>query len=624
MDDAGSQNRSIVVAVWVVFVLLLAMQLAGAAGLITSWWGVDQARFLAPWSYLLCALAIILTVLPPARRFIALRVLGKPGHKDRRKTALITLIGIPIAGMGIFWIGRSAIHLLGDGYLRIRNVEQNHVLLLEEPIDQFIHYVTYQFGRNWFGWDGEAAYRAVSILAGGLFLLTVMLLKRRMGKLKIEQQFAVIMLISIGAIQIFFGYVESYAVSTLLALVYLTILFSNMSGRIYWAASIVAVTCTVHLSGIVLLPSLCVFFWYQIRTLSTRAKLRQAAAVCGVMLFPVLLLLTLLSWHQINIGEFFLQERSTGSWVPLLATSGDNAAPYTLLSLRHIFDVFNEMLLIAPVCLFILAALAVRRFRGVWTGRAAMDATLILWGSYLLFLFCFDLKKGFSRDWDIFSAMAIPLTLWSVQYFNQHFSRQLRTIAPIIMVYALLQTGSYVGINAHAQHALDRFQSLAENGYWNAAAKGDAYDELRWYYEDVLLDIPQATQFAKQAKDAIANRRYHLNYAVLLHQSGKTDLAVREYRSLLDTSPDFFQAIVSLGTLLLQQQQFSEALIYLEKAYQQQSNNVALLNNLGMAYFHSGRPMDAIKFLQKALSIDPGHAMARENLAIINKQIRVQ
>lgn len=75
------------------------------------------------------------------------------------------------------------------------------------------------------------------------------------------------------------------------------------------------------------------------------------------------------------------------------------------------------------------------------------------------------------------------------------------------------------------------------------------------------------------------------------------------------------------GTAELLNKNYTVALKHLLDAHSLNPNDSKICNNLGMAYYYKKRPQIAIKFVKKALKIDPKNTDARINLASLYAHI---
>ncbi len=90
-----------------------------------------------------------------------------------------------------------------------------------------------------------------------------------------------------------------------------------------------------------------------------------------------------------------------------------------------------------------------------------------------------------------------------------------------------------------------------------------------------------------------------------LVRSGKMDLAVDAWRSLLADQPNLIEARVQLGNTLAAAERLSEAITEWEIALIHDPRLALLHHNLGGAYRQQGRLQDALEHFRTALSIEP-------------------
>lgn len=93
-------------------------------------------------------------------------------------------------------------------------------------------------------------------------------------------------------------------------------------------------------------------------------------------------------------------------------------------------------------------------------------------------------------------------------------------------------------------------------------------------------------------------------YASVLSGVHRPDAAIDALREIVKMAPDDPQAIVGLGTLLMQRKRYSEALPYLETAAKSDPSPVAQ-TRLGAAYLQSGQTEKGTALLEKMIEAKP-------------------
>ena len=118
-------------------------------------------------------------------------------------------------------------------------------------------------------------------------------------------------------------------------------------------------------------------------------------------------------------------------------------------------------------------------------------------------------------------------------------------------------------------------------------------------------------------------------YILLLLSSPSIDGSYPNERLLLYALTDqqtnqTTSALNKKGLDLINSGNYSEAIIYFDKALAMNSSNVNALNNKGVALANLANYYEAIKYIDKALAIEPDDALALDNknkiLDLLSKQ----
>lgn len=89
------------------------------------------------------------------------------------------------------------------------------------------------------------------------------------------------------------------------------------------------------------------------------------------------------------------------------------------------------------------------------------------------------------------------------------------------------------------------------------------------------------------------------------------------YLGILESNPEDDNALVGLGNLYFDHQQFQLAINMYERALKIQPGNTYVRTDLGVAYFNLGLPDIAIEEFQKVLKENPNHVTAHYNMGIV-------
>lgn len=105
------------------------------------------------------------------------------------------------------------------------------------------------------------------------------------------------------------------------------------------------------------------------------------------------------------------------------------------------------------------------------------------------------------------------------------------------------------------------------------------------------------------AQQPPADPQAMLRQAIVLHQSGDMDGAIRAYREFLSQKPDSIEARSNLGAALARTGRYDEAIAEYTRALSNGPKNPAIILNLGIAYYKSGRVADAASRLEQARAL---------------------
>ena len=166
-------------------------------------WGVDFLAYLPGWTtgvFVLSSL-LLLGLIVWQGRF--LRFLDAfPRWID---PMVVILVGLVFVGL------RSSAHLLGDGYLVLRELSEGilhrSVQGVNAPLAFWMVESLHMIG----GVPPGTAYRVYSWVAGVFYLILACVCAQRLGKGRAEHTLILGMLMTPGLIQLFCGYAETYA-----------------------------------------------------------------------------------------------------------------------------------------------------------------------------------------------------------------------------------------------------------------------------------------------------------------------------------------------------------------------------------------------------------------------------
>jgi tetratricopeptide (TPR) repeat protein len=141
------------------------------------------------------------------------------------------------------------------------------------------------------------------------------------------------------------------------------------------------------------------------------------------------------------------------------------------------------------------------------------------------------------------------------------------------------------------------------------AVPGSASHEYREAQKDLSKHDPDAAiKRLEHAVDLAPQFAAAWNtLGVIAYQTQKYGRAEECFREAVEQDPQSFEALVNLGGVLLTENKLDEAMEYNLKAVLARPNDALANSQLGMTYFALAQDDLAVKYVQRARDLDPGH-----------------
>jgi Tfp pilus assembly protein PilF len=157
-----------------------------------------------------------------------------------------------------------------------------------------------------------------------------------------------------------------------------------------------------------------------------------------------------------------------------------------------------------------------------------------------------------------------------------------------------------------------------------AVAKAEHHYRLaRNYYNDRNMAMTQRELHLALLQDPDHVEARHLRGFVLM---GMNDLhgAALDFQAVLRIRPDFQEARNNLGSTLIAQRRFEEAIEILMPLLEDPLYGTPWFahNNVGLAYFHTGDLTSARRYIEKSLFLNPRFCLGFNNLGQVHKASR--
>ncbi|MBD3217409.1 MAG: hypothetical protein GF310_03975 [candidate division Zixibacteria bacterium] len=513
----------------------------------------------------------------------------------------------------IFYQFRSATMLLGDGYLRANETNLGSKLHFTEPLDKFLQFIVYNTLGSWFGLKSFQTHQIVSIFGGILYFLFGIWFSGRYGKSQSEKILMGGLLFSSALIQIFFGYVESYSISTpfLLFAVGLIYLELKSNRSILPGLLVYFIACLFHMSLFAYYPAflvLAIILW------RSSDKNNGAADFIGALIIPILLISMVVVLNNLQFGGSFRQNIFDYLIIPLIP----NDFGYWLFSPRHLLDILNQLLLVSPAAIIIFAALNPFQKQFYKTRLNLFIGLMSICG--IGFLLLFATSFGIGRDWDLFSSIAIPLNILAGIILIQGLSSvedysAWKKFSPLLP--ALIISFAFVIVNSQEKPSLERYKDIISQIEYGRHLN---LENLGNYYlmENDTANYYDALRGAGNYQD---HPRYQHKIAMKLLEDGRTEEAVEHFYKALQIDSAYLPTLNYLGiTYALIGEKDSRAYDLAENYFRMVENYDPdyphIHHNLGGVYHQTKRYERALEEYRLEIEKDRNYLPAYEKMGL--------
>lgn len=573
-------------------------------------WGADFLYYYSDTLRVVFILLAVLVLIPCLRSRIGalFGTISSGLWSGGVRTWIVRVLLVLLALAGFIAL-QSARHLLGDGYLYLRELDAGITQRVDRAPLTFA-LIRLLHGAGAALWQtAENTYRVYSYASGLFYLLLALATAGALGKSDREKSVAFAFLVTAGYVQLFFGYVENYAFYMPAGLLYLLAGLRSLENRapLYAPALVLGLLVPFHFLFVLFAPSLLILGYRGYR--HGEASMPQwknvadkLAALCTAPAAAVLVF-----WIAgFDFGAFLERTGGKHHILPLFSEPGFHV-PYRIVSVSHLLDFVNLQILSAPA-----AVMAVFLFG--WKDFRHHPFLLSAAAVPLFFTFIANLEIGAFRDWDILALPALPLTLWAASALLERRRQDERTHRSfsVICAAAALHTMLWIGLNADPAAAEARYAHLM--GRLNGHAASYGWETLGTYYRLRGKIVPALNAY-KRALDANPkNPRHWLSVGIIYCDLGRPERGIDHLRKATEIQPDLAEAHINLGAAYLGTGRHEAAIDHLGKAVELQPETALALVNLGAAYNEAGRYSEALDPLEKALEIQPGHPGAHVNI----------
>jgi len=579
-------------------------------------WGLNLLHYVPPFFRWLLIGFSLLILTPPVNRFIAdglvkLLALAENGLKKINKYYQYALISL--ASFFIFWIFKIKTYLLGDGNLRVAEILDGWKFSTTEPLDFYLHAQLSDLLKL----NPFTTYAILSCLAGVVFILLILLLSNLKGYEGQEKLLIFSVLATMGANQLFFGYVESYTLTYVAQGGFVLFSLYYLKGRcgFFWPSLIFLLSISLHLSAIFLLPS--------VLYLSIAKKAQQGEAKSKIFplanIIKMALVLLIVAGGLLVLRNYNPQKPDLGSF--LIFPLGTSEGYYSLFSFSHLLDFLNHQLLISPLGIPIWFILGFFFLKKIKFKESEVVFLLMVSVCALVFGLVVDPKLGYPRDWDLFAFCGLGYTILGIHLLlnvlKESEPKRLRYITLALVSTALISTVPWVYVNATGEKAVERLTHILELDGKRSAL---GHEALAYYYRNHRQKDKEIEEW-KKAIALVEKPRYIKNLGVTYIEVGKYQEAAWQLEKVLGKDPNDHLTHSDLGKVYVVLGRYEEAKHQFQKAIELQPDNPLYYENLGFFFFNLRSYEKSKEVFQKALQVDSSYFHNYRNLGFVSANL---
>lgn len=565
--------------------------------------------------------------------------------------ALLALIGIAM-------IFPARLHLLGDGSLLLREI--SGIRLSDElppTFDrQLLAGIVIKLIKNAFETgkleNPETVFRIIDIFSGILFLTIIFYVMKFFKATSVDKILAGSFLFFTAGSQFFFGYVENYALLFVTTTAYIFTSWFVLERKLHIIIPTIlfGIMVGLHIGSVILFPTILFLISRNWKTARS-----QTIFILSILTFVLTVLLITYS----NKIEIVVQRTiSESRWNFLPITLSDNYFAYPMFSMAHLLDWLNANILISPFAI----PLAIVFLTTGWKKIEWKDPVLIFLLSAtflgLAFTFITFFALGMARDWDFMMSFFLPLIILNFYLFLKYNNTiKIKNSMCLIVVLSLFHWAGWIGVNADENRHYERVKLLDNPellgrvprlnyfetlGSFSWANKN--YTEAQRFFERYietdssnprilgnmsaiytkLKNSEKSFWALKRAADVNSpNPAVYINLGIALSQRGDTTTAMKMYCKALLMDSTRSKAYANIGSLLMRQKKYDEAVYNFSKAIDNGLYDSQLSKEIATAYLNLGDYRKALTYFNDYLSIvqtDESIRLVRDKLSEIVKQ----
>jgi Tfp pilus assembly protein PilF len=583
-----------------IFILLLFT--AGAFLSSSFYWGFNLLSFFDLPAALLFFAAGCIIFIPKFRESVILSINNLTASvKDDYVPALLIVFFTVF-----FLLFRVKVHFLGDGPMILRMLPQmesvSDMLATNEPgiyaVNLFVQSLLIKIMKS--NYSPDYVYLALSYISGLAFTILLYYYVKSAFNESFQRFSVFIILFFTSALLFFTGYVETYQLIYFIELVYIVsslFFIQKKLNNLFIVSASIGVWLALHYLAAVFIPSFLFLLYLQFR----RDKLR---AVISIIIFAAsfycMFLLTALD--IVEMAKRFLSPNEP-HWLPLI-NNGKGTIP--VLSFTHLWDVLNSQLLVLPFGLISLILFIVIFYRKINFRDYSIIFLSAMAVCSAVFILIFNSHMGLSLDWDIIALMSFPFVFLFIVLVNKTEGMQnIKHVLQIIAWFSIWQTMIWIVLNTTTSYSVSRNTHLDNERLWEKNKLSVYYESMGAFYRNMNDLKSSEEQYKKSLQYSPGNERLILSLSGVYQKQDR----LKDAKQLLETSiKDGIKSkkiLSRIGVIEMMLQNYDNAIMYLEQAYQIEPNDYEIAGNLAVCYNQKKEFNKSIEYSNKVIQLVP-------------------
>jgi len=532
----------------------------------------------------------------------------------RKTPPVVNYVIVTLILLGLFYVFRSRALVYGDGYL----VLEYHTGL-DNPFDfsaNFMKPLVVLFHRAAYkllsGIIDTAPVNVLSMInvAGGVVAFWALYqITRFLGRDSYERRLLLVGVLTCGTVILFFGYIENYTWPLALGLWSLAYSFAYIKGVNGRGPAIVAGIIAVgfHFFCLPFLVVAVIAAWFGPGETVDNSKSKYVSHFNRIIL--ILPFAIALVFQLVELPPYF---------VKLWPVTGH---PYWFLSGQHLVDVFNEMILAAPVGFIIVIYFFLRGRKNKLTPEPVEQILISLSLMTFLITFWIDPKLGAARDWDLLSFVGFPLTLWGLYRFNRFYPGAAKRPGTTVILVIIILIGivpNLVEKNDLHKAAVRLDKIMYEDIHYQLAyLNGERCVSWGYALEIKVGDRDRAQKyFQRRIKTEEGTATLNFGLGWMHFRSGNLESAYSCFIKSAKYDTANAELTANLATVCNLLDKTEEAIAYARKTVALNSENPANLTHAGIVFSKQGYFVEARRCFYRVLELAPNAYKHSVNLGL--------